>query len=212
MKTPPYFRQINSSGCSIAILRMVLATKHIQVSEEELINRIVKDYGKNFTNIWNSTIAKLAQEYGLLVTFYAKWALFKNMSKALEEFHNSSSTFNVDTYENKNDKDTMLEPLSIADIDMFNAVEKGCKYVYSGLDKELLKDMLSKNNFIQLSIRLKNLYPEKYKKGYHSILLYGIDGEDVIYHDPYNGEALRVSIDKLLQSTMDAGACMIYSN
>lgn len=212
MNIPPYFKQQGNSSCSLAILRMVLAAKGINITEEELVNKVEENYGKNFKNIWNPTIAKLAREHGIDVTFYASWPLFKdtNMEQALKEYKNSPETFNINKYENPDDKDVLPEPLNLAYKEMFRAVELGCKYEYGGIDKNIIINTLSNNSLIQLSIHLKKLYPEKYKTGYHSILLYKYEKGKVFYHDPYNGESLSTNIDDLINATMDTEAFMVY--
>jgi hypothetical protein len=209
---PPYIKQSRGSTCSLAVLRMVLAAKHIFVTEEVLIDKVIPDYGKDFKNIWNPTIAKLAREYGLEVKIYAMWPLLKKdqMQQALQEYKTSPETFNVNKYENPEDEDAFPEPLPLAYREMFEALKLGCEYEYGDLNKNVLSSILSKGNVIQTAIKLKKLYPEKYKEGYHSILLYALDGKDIIYNDPYNGEGLRVSIEKLLESASDVGAFMEY--
>ena len=72
MAIPPYFKQQKLRTCSLACLRMALGYFDITVTEKELETKIEPDYGKNFKNLWNTTIAKLACEYGLDTTPLAR--------------------------------------------------------------------------------------------------------------------------------------------
>lgn len=100
---------------------MVLATKQINVTEDELMSKITNDYGSDFKYVWNPTIAKLGQMYGVQTSMYALWPLFKPdlMKQALEEYTAHPETFNVNKYENPNDTDTSTEPLPLAYKEMF---------------------------------------------------------------------------------------------
>lgn len=74
---PPFLNQQHSATCSLAVLRMVLAFNCCHVTEANLVKEVTPDYGLEFQNLWNPTIAKLALSYGLNVTMYARWPLFK---------------------------------------------------------------------------------------------------------------------------------------
>ncbi len=67
---PPYFKQEQAYTCSLAVLRMVLASNNNDVTEEELTQKVEKEYGKKFKNILNTSIAELAKEYGLDTAIY----------------------------------------------------------------------------------------------------------------------------------------------
>lgn len=70
MITPPYVKQEQKYTCSLAVLRMVLAANHKDISEQELIQKVEKEYGKRVRNILNKSIAELAKAYGLHVALY----------------------------------------------------------------------------------------------------------------------------------------------
>jgi len=211
IKALPYFKQETSASCSLAVLRMVLASCGIEVSEKELIAKVRLDYRADFSNIWNPTIAKLAVEYGIQTTMYALWPLFKPelTLQALKEFRANPEGMNINKYENPNDSESLPEPLSLAYKEMFLAIEKGCKTVYGGLTEKRLTALLNEGFLIQTSVKLHKLYPAK-KKGFHSILIYKHSGDGIEYHDPYHGEGLRCTAKHLLTATNGVGAFMAY--
>lgn len=211
-RIPKYFKQDSQYTCSLAVLRMILAFYGIEISEVDLISKVEKDYGKNFKNLWNPTIAKLAREYGINTTMYATWPLFKKniYSKALSEFQNNPKTMNYKKYEHPKDKDELTEPLPLAYEEMFKALELGCKCVYGKLTASRIKSAISKGYLVQTSIKLHKLYPDK-KHVFHSILIYRIEGNTVYYHDSAHGEGLSCSMDTLTKASNNVGAAMIYS-
>lgn len=99
-KLVPYIKQESRYTCSLAVLRMVLSFYDIQISEEELVDQVKPIYGSKFKNIWNPTIAKLACEFGLKVTFSANWPLLepRAMKKAIREYHQFGLEMDVDKY------------------------------------------------------------------------------------------------------------------
>lgn len=206
-----FYPQEDSYTCNLANLRSALNFYGVTVSESELVNSVSKDYGKNFKNIWNPTIAKLARIYKLPVKLVADWPLLKreNIKIALAEYKSNPDNMNVDKYENQNDTDKNTEPLSLAYIEMFKAIELGCTVEFGKLNKDSLKTNLEKNKLIQTSIKLDKLYPGS-KKTYHSILLHSLDGNKVIYNDPFKGQNLKTSIEHLINSATSAGAYMVY--
>jgi hypothetical protein len=208
---PPYFKQNNPSTCSLAVLRMILASYGVNVTEEDLLKNIEKDYGRKFSNIWNTTIARLASEYGVKTTMYALWPLFKTgvMKEALAELETDQNQFNVGKYENPNDKDVMPEPLSLAYKEMFKAVEVGCKVVYGSITENRIRHFVKNGMLIQTSVKVHKLYSDA-PIGFHSILIYGITGDQVRYHDPFVGPSLNVNIKKLIKAASDVGAFMSY--
>lgn len=211
MDAPQYIPQKHNSACSLAVLRMVLATKGISVSEEELIQKVEKDYGKDFKNIWNPTIAKLAREYGIDTTMYALWPLFEknNLQQAIKKYTENPKSFSIAKYENKNDTDEFPEPLPLSYKEMFAAIKLGCKTVYGNLTTEEMKSLLKNNHLIQTSVHLDKLYPGK-NKSFHSILIYGSKDDDVFFHDPANGKSLSCSFTQLMQAMLDVGAAIVY--
>lgn len=208
---PPYFRQDNPNTCSLAVLRMVLANQGIKVSEEELLGKVVPDYGNKFSNIWNSTIAKLACQYGITTTMYALWPLLKpgTFQKALNEFREDPDSFNAMKYENPDDKDYLPEPLVLAYKEMFLAVDCGCKVEYGSLTKDLLTHLLGSGWIVQTSVKVHKLYSDA-PRGFHSILIYKLEGNEVEYHDPFVGSHLNIEVDRLISSAQDVGAFMAY--
>jgi ABC-type bacteriocin/lantibiotic exporter with double-glycine peptidase domain len=52
MDIPPYFKQEKQATCTLAVLRMVLSYFSISVSEAQLEEQVINDYGKKFSNIW----------------------------------------------------------------------------------------------------------------------------------------------------------------
>ncbi len=212
MSTPPYYKQNSNYTCSLAGLKMVLAHYDKKVTEEELREKIESDYGKNFTNLWNPTIARLAREYGIQTTMYALWPLFKKdiLPIATEEYKKNPETMNVNKYENSKDDDHIPEPLPLAYKDMFEAVKLGCKVVYGQLTEKRLKSIIGDNGLIQTSIKLHKLYPGK-KKVFHSILIYEIKDNKVLYHDPSHGKSLSCTVNHLLKATIDVGVFMAYT-
>ncbi|MBI4836588.1 MAG: hypothetical protein HY817_04995 [Candidatus Abawacabacteria bacterium] len=205
-----YFKQKHPRACSLVILRMVLNKHGISVTEEDLVEKVEKNYGKHFENIWNPTIAKLAREYGLETTMYALWPLFKpsSLDKALKEYKDTPTTFCVAKYEHKKDQDILPEPLPLAYKEMFKAIELGCHAVYGRLTERRIKTFLRQKKLIQTSIKLKVLYP--HRKGFHSILIYAINKDSIQYHDPYYGPALEINIATLLKATGNTGAAILY--
>jgi ABC-type bacteriocin/lantibiotic exporter with double-glycine peptidase domain len=203
MKIPPYLKQQHNSACSLAVLRMVLASKDIKVSEEELIQRIEKDYKRSFKQVWNPTIAKLAREYGVPVTFIARWSLLKphHLKKAIEIYANAPETFDVFVFEEKD--------LDIAYRDMLEAVRLGCITEYKKLTAENLKELLTSRHYVQTSIHKHKLYPDA-KHGYHSILLYGYKDNQVYFHDPDIGAEQKCSLEHLMKALNGVGAALVY--
>jgi hypothetical protein len=209
---PPYYKQENRYTCSLAVLRMVLAYHEITVSEAELISRVEPEYGKDFRNLWNPTIAKLSCEYGIETTLYAQWPLFKkkNYPQALAEYKKHPQAMNYQKYERATNSDTSTEPLPLAYKEMFRAIELGCRCVYGRLTEIRLRQLLDKGCLIQVSVKLHLLYSGK-KQAFHSILLFNIAGDVVSYHDPTYGENLHCPIDHLLRASTDVGAAIVYS-
>lgn len=212
MVTPLYFKQEGKYNCTLAVLRMVLATKGISVTEKELQKKVIKEYGKNYKNIWNPTIAKLALIYKIPTTVYALWPLFKKqlLIQARKEYHSSPKKFNAKRYETGADKD-ISESLLIAYKDMFKAIELGCKVVYGELTRTRIKKHLVKSNLIMTSIKLDTMYPGK-RNVYHGILLYGFKGNKIFYHDPFHGESLSCTINHLIASISDTSVGIVFSN
>lgn len=210
MKELIYFKQNHASGCSLAILRMILSAHGVSVTETELVKKVEQNYGAHFKNIWNPTIAKLARQYGLKTTMYALWPLFKknNLYEALKEYKDTPTVFSVAKYENKKDQDVLPEPLPLAYKEMFKAIELGCHAVYGRLTEKRIQIFLKQGKLIQTSIKLKVLHP--HRKGFHSILIYEINKNIVKYHDPYYGEALEIDITRLLKATGNTGAAILY--
>lgn len=211
MRIPPYYQQERPGTCSLAVLRMSLAHFGIQVSEKELEDKVIADYGTGFKSLWNPTVAKLACQYGLETVFSAKWPLLKPslMQKAVDEYHQNPANFNLSKYEDPDDSDSLPMPLPLSYKEMFLAVKYGCKTNYGKLTKEKLKEEMSSGALIQTSIKLNRLYPNG-KQTFHSILLFGLDGDTVHYHDPHRGASLTCSIDHLLKATARVGAFLVY--
>ncbi len=205
MKPPQYLKQIHNSACSIAVLRMVLASRGISVSEEKLIGKIEADYKKSFKQVWNPTIAKLACQNGVAVTFMARWSLLKpaNIKKAKELYGSNKSAFDVFLFEEKD--------LDIAYRDMLTAIELGCEVSYGKLTSAMIEGHLAKGHYIQTSIH-KNKLHKGAKAGYHSILLYDFKDGNVYFHDPDMGAALHCSIEVLMRAMNGAGAALVYYN
>lgn len=211
-KTPPYFKQAHRYTCSLAVLRMVLAYFKIKVSEKELIEKVERDYGAGFKNLWNPTIAKLSCEYGIKTTMYAAWPLFKKTiyPKALAEFKTNPEKMNYKKYEHLKDSDKSTEPLPLAYKEMFRALELGCRCVYGKLTAQRIKKLLAKKDqLIQTSVKLDRLYPGK-KEAFHSILLYQLIGDTVYFHDPTYGKGLSCQLNHLLQASQNVGAAIVY--
>lgn len=183
----------------------------MSVTEDALVAKIEGDYRSDFHNIWNPTIAKLGQMYGLQTSMYALWPLLKPdvLKPATEAYEKSPETFNVTLYENPNDKDTGTEPLPLSYKEMFAAIALGCKTEYGTLSKILIKEHLDAGHLIQTSIKLHKLYPGK-KHAFHSILLYGYTNNEVFYHDPALGEQLSCTFEQLLTAATDVGACIVF--
>ena len=211
MSEPPYLKQERQSTCSLAVLRMVLGHFGIFVTESDLVEKVSKDYGKGFSNIWNPTIAKLACEYGFTTILSAEWPLLKEgvLYQAIEDYKKDPMNFNVIKYENPNDKDSLPEPLPLTYKEMFLAVKMGCKTEYGQLTKAKITALLNSEYLIQTSIKLQKMYPQSHT-GFHSLLIYDLDGENVTYHDPYRGPAMACTVEHLLKATMDVGAFMSY--
>lgn len=211
MTMPPYFKQQKSTTCSLAVLRMVLASKGISVGEEELLKKVEKDYGKSFKNIWNSTIAKLACQFGIKAKLIVEWPLLKkdNLKKALQEYETNPKSFNYKKYENPNDKDALPEPLPLGYKETFEALKLGCKTECKRISEQKIKKLLDQGNLILFSIKLQNMYKDK--KGYHSILVYGYKNNEVFYHDPSYGKELKLPLKKLIGASQDVGAAIAFS-
>ena len=209
---PPYFKQETNHTCSLAVLRSVLTAKGILVSEKELVDKVISDYGVNFKNLWNPTIAKLARRYGIATEMYAEWPLFKeeNLATALEEFRSDPSVMDISKYESPNDTDYTPEPLPLAYSEMFSAIELGCSVVYGKLSEENLTQFIKAGKLIQTTIHTKKLYPEA-RSSYHSLLIYALDGDSVRYHDPARQAAMSCTIVTLLKATNSTGAFMVFS-
>ncbi len=174
--------------------------------------KIESDYGKRFTNIWNPTIARLAREYDIDTTMYAGWPLFKPeiLTKALEEYHHNSDEIDVQKYENPDDKDTIPEPLPLSYTEMFKAIELGCRPIYGGLTADLLVKLLHQNLLVQTSIKTNLLYPQG-SDTYHSVLIYGFEGNELTYHDPARKPAMKCSVSSLIKAANGTGACLVYN-
>jgi hypothetical protein len=159
MRVPPYFKQEKQATCSLAVLRMVLDHFGIFVIESALVDKVSKDYGKVFSNIWNPTIAKLACEYGLTALLSAEWPLLKDgvLKQALEDYKKDPINFNVIKYENSKDKDSLPEPLPLTYKEMFLAVEKGCKTEYGHLTRSRIIELLNTEYLISINFMM---YPQ----------------------------------------------------
>lgn len=207
----PYFKQEKKYTCSLASLRMVLAYYGKNVTEEKLVNQVKKDYRSNFKNLWNPTIAKLACQYGIITKMYAAWPLFKKniFPIALEKYLRFGNKMNVHKYENNKDKDLLTEPLPLAYKEMFEAVKLGCQVSYGKLTLDKVCSALKKNHLIQTSIKLHIMYPGK-KHIFHSIVVFGINKDKVLYHDPAHGANLSCSVNRFVKATNDVGAAIIY--
>lgn len=190
---------------------MALANYGIKLSEGELLDQIKPDYGQGFSNIWNTTIAKLSASYGLQTTMYALWPLFKPdvFSRAAKEFNSDPEHFDPMKYENPEDKDDMPEPLILAYKEAFLAVEKGCSVLYGSLSANHIREILSEGGLIQTSVKVNRLYSDA-PEGFHSLLIYGSDNASVEYHDPFVGPHLSVSMGSLIEATTDVGAFIAY--
>lgn len=213
MNMPPYFKQEKQGTCSLAVLRMVLSHFGISASESELEKKVISDYGKKFSNIWNPTIAKLACEYGISTIFSADWPLLKPemLQNAIKDYRENPNSFNVNKYENPEDTDSVPIPLPLSYKEIFLAIEKGCKTKYGSLTANSVKELLKSGYLIQTSIKLHLMYPGS-KHAFHSILIYGIDGNELYYHDPHRGRSLTCSLEHLIKATPDVGAYIVYKN
>ncbi len=208
---PPYFPQKHISACSLAVLRSVLALQGIEVTEETLISKVKGDYGKNFKNIWNPTLAKLAVEYGIPTKMYAKWPLFKAsvIKGATLEYSKDPNGFKLSEYENNNDGDRLPEPLSLAYKEMFKAIELGCEVFYGRLTRQRLVNLVAEGYIIQTSIKTEKLYHGE-RPSYHSLLIYSIDGNELVYHDPARSAAMKCKVSSLIRAANDTGAFMAF--
>ena len=209
---PPYFPQAHKYACSLATLRSVLAVQGVAVSEEKLVAKVQQDYGKNFKNLWNPTIAKLACEYGIDTKMYALWPLFKleNLAATIEKIERNPAHMDVRKYENPDDKDTLGEPLPLAYKEVFKAIKNGCKVTYGGLTEGRIIRILGRGHYIQTSIKINLLYPDD-RASFHSILLYKCKEGIVTYHDPARYAAMECEVEKLLRAANGAGAFMEYT-
>jgi hypothetical protein len=189
-----------------------LAERGIDVSEGELLAKVEGDYGKDFANLWNPTIAKLACQYGLAVTMYADWPLFKPevLKQAMAEFVADPEAMSVQKYENPQDDDQLPEPLPLAYREMFKAVKLGCKTVYGGLTAELLAELLASGYLIQTSVKIERLYPGEVS-GFHSILIYDLKNDLVEYHDPARQPSMHSSLETLIDAANGTGACLVFN-
>ncbi len=189
---------------------MILAVHDINITENELLAEVKKIYPKNFKNIWNPTIAKLAQKYGIPTTLIADWPLLKpqNLAKATSEYLNNPANFNHKEYENNDDQDALPEPLPLAYSEMFEALNLGVKTKYKKLDQKELITLLHRDVLLLISVKLESLYPGK--KGYHSILLYDLDENKIHYHDPSYGEKKSISLQALLSASIDTGTALAF--
>lgn len=209
---PPYFKQERNATCTLAVLRMVLATYDKFVSEDELRSKVIKDYGSHFKNIWNPTIAKLAAEFGLKVTMYAKWPLFKiNITQqAQSEYKKHGEKANITQYENPDDNDIGTEPLPLAYKEMFKALDTGVKPIYGCLTEKVIRNALENNQLILATVVLSKLYPNENVKGHHGILIYNADGDKIFYHDPYYGPSLTTTFTEFHKSQDTVAAGIVF--
>lgn len=82
--------------------------------------------------------------------------------------------------------------------------------IFDSLKKEEIINYLKRGNkLIQISIKLAKMYPGK--QGLHSILLFALQGSDVIYHDPSYGESLVCNLEHLEKASKGVGKIIIYS-
>lgn len=206
-----YFKQQHPYTCSLAVLRMVLSEYGINVTEDELISKVLPVYGSDFKNIWNPTIAKIARSYGIKTKMYALWPLFRKQvtGPALREFRQNPDNMDFLKYENPRDQDRLDASLALSYREMFLALEAGCRGIYGRLTEQRLKSFLSKHQLIQTSVKLHLLYPGQ-KPVFHSILVYKFRDNQVTYHDPVHGSALTCSVRHLLEATTDVGVAMVY--
>jgi hypothetical protein len=189
-----------------------LAEKGIDVSEAELLDKVEVEYGKHFTNLWNPTIAKLACQYGLDVTMYADWPLFKPelLKQAMAEFGADPEAMDIRRYENLQDSDQLTEPLPLAYREMFEAIKLGCQTIYGRLTAELLTELLAKNSLVQTSIKIERLYPGE-PSGFHSILIYSLKNGKIEYHDPARQPSMKCSLETLISAANGTGACLAFN-
>lgn len=173
--------------------------------------KVEPDYGKQFTNLWNPTIAKISCEYGVATTMHADWPLFKPeiLTQAMDEYHRDPAKMDVQKYENSDDNDTIPEPLPLAYKEMFKAIELGCRTVYGGLNVELLEKLLIQNSLVQTSIKTGLLYLNE-PDTYHSTLIYALDNSEVMYHDPARQPAMKCAVSSLIKAANGTGACIVY--
>lgn len=211
MQIPPYFKQEKLATCSLASLRMALGYFDIKVTEKELEEQVKSEYGTRFKNLWNTTIAKLACEYGLDVTLAADWPLLREgvLGEAMKAYKEHPLEFNIMNYENPADNDHLPEPLPLAYKEMFLAVENGCHTLYKPISKEVIITTLQEGVLIQTTIKRNKFYPGN-NSTYHSLLLYKTDGEKIFFHDPSEGAEMATTIDHLVYAATDVGAYMIY--
>ncbi len=212
MITPPYFHQESNATCSLAVLRMALAHFGIKASENELKAQVILLYGKRFKNIWNSTIARIACEYGLKVHFEALWPLLKpeQFKKAFSEYQsNKENQFKVDRYENPNDTHVSSEPLPLSYAELFAAQQAGCSIAFGGATIDALAKAFSQGKLILLTIKRERLYP-KLKPAFHSILVFAVQKDLVFYHDPFYGESLSVSQENLMLSLPQVKPMIVF--
>jgi hypothetical protein len=209
---PPYFPQEQKYTCSLAVLRSVLAAYGKPVEESKLVDLVTPVYGRNFTNIWNPTLAKLACcTFGLAVEMYAEWPLFRpsQLKQALEEYEKDPNHFSFEKYENRQDNDVITEPLALAYTEMFAAIRCGCEATYGTLSAGIIEDALSRSCLVQTSVKLDKLYEGK-KAAFHSILIYGLENGHIFFHDPAHGPEKITSLERLLAATTDVGAALVF--
>lgn len=199
MTNPPYFKQEYKYACSIAVLRIVLANYGIFVTETELIKKVEKEYGKNFQNLWNPTLAKMGREYGIDTTMYATWSLLKKNPNILK-----NKEFKNPRYE-----DGTVILLTLEQKEFFKALKLGSAYIHGKLTTQRIKTLLSKNYLIQTSVRLHLLYPGE-RQIFHSILIYKLVGDTVYFHDPARSESMSSHIATLVKAANNAGVVIVY--
>lgn len=144
----PYYQQEKPWTCSLANLRMVLASQQLRIAESDLEKEIASIQKRRSKNVTNADIAQLARKHSM------------NCSLV-------TPTYNT-----------------------FDAFTPG-------------------RNLFQVSIRTNRLYAKG--RGYHSLLIYNISGDELEYHDPLFGQSLRVSRKMLLTATKTTGVGILYT-
>lgn len=216
MKKVPYYKQKNEKTCSLACLKMALEfLLDKSFSEKQLLGEIEGDYGRDFNLIWNPTITLLAAKYGLSVELYVLWPLLKKgtWEKAYREWKRSPKRFNWELYEpRKGDEAAKHEDrfIQVAYKDIFNTVKLGGRAYYGSLTANRMVKFLNSGKLIILIIVPSALFPKKVKKkDLHSILLFSSAGKNILFHDPYYGENLKATKERIKKAHSKLGAGIV---